>query len=343
MAVVSLLAAGNALAQTANPDGSETVWAATMTVGTLSSTFTPGLTYFGFDEANQFGSLEPNEFTYDSESYLIRWLRTYEGQNLSGCMTNSLNIFQAGSAGLGNIGNSIAVLQLGGHSFPFADAVEVTGGFRTWCDVPAAELYSVDLVSAPANGTDYLPDEAVRATATFGKPVAVAPSAVSASEDTLTLTLADAPAPGQDVSVSYMDPTPGDDPDAIQDARAGNDAETFTQGVPNPSQDDVATLRDLTIANATETLLLDRAFDSALTEYTAPVGDFVDTLTVKATPTADAAAVAFLDATDTVLIDADAATDDFQVSLPPGMTAIKVRVTSVDATAMLRRSTVSTP
>ena len=167
----------------------------------------------------------------------------------------------------------------------------------------------------------------------IGSAPAVEPSAVSASEETLTLTLADAPTPGDDVSVSYMDPTGGDDPAAIQDARAGNDAEAFTQGVPNPPQDDVATLRDLTIANATETLLLDQEFDSALTDYTAPVGDVVDTLTVKATPTADAAAVLYLDAADTELIDADAATAGFQVSLPPGRTAIQVRVTSVDTTA----------
>ena len=95
-----------------------------------------------------------------------------------------------------------------------------------------------------------------------------------------------------------------------------------------------ATLENLAISNATEALLLDRAFDSEVTAYTASVADA--TLTLKATPTDEDATVAFfLDAADMALTDADAMTDDFQVSLTTGLTTINVRVTAVDAvTAM---------
>ena len=59
-------------------------------------------------------------------------------------------------------------------------------------------------------------------------------SSVAASGSTVTLTLASAIAAGQTVSVTYTDPSAGNDGAAIQDA-VGNDAATFTQTVTNNS------------------------------------------------------------------------------------------------------------
>ena len=51
----------------------------------------------------------------------------------------------------------------------------------------------------------------------------------------MTLSLARVVAKDQPVSVTYTDPSAGDDPNAVQDA-AGNDAKTFTQPVTNNSE-----------------------------------------------------------------------------------------------------------
>ena len=59
-------------------------------------------------------------------------------------------------------------------------------------------------------------------------------SSVAASGSTVTLTLASAIAAGQAVSVTYTDPSAGNDTNAVQDA-VGNDAATFTRTVTNNS------------------------------------------------------------------------------------------------------------
>ena len=66
-------------------------------------------------------------------------------------------------------------------------------------------------------------------------PGAPSVSSVAASGRDVTLTLARVVAKDQPVSVTYSDPSAGDDPNAVQDA-AGNDAKTFTQPVTNNSE-----------------------------------------------------------------------------------------------------------
>ena len=66
-------------------------------------------------------------------------------------------------------------------------------------------------------------------------PGAPSVSSVAASGQDVTLTLARVVAKDQPVSVTYTDPSAGDDSAAIQD-EAGNDAETFTQPVTNNSE-----------------------------------------------------------------------------------------------------------
>ena len=76
VAVVSLLAAGNALAQandittpTANADGSDTLWTATMTVEAYTDDI--GTSYIGYYAASSAGSLSSDTFTIGSTSYPV--------------------------------------------------------------------------------------------------------------------------------------------------------------------------------------------------------------------------------------------------------------------------------
>ena len=80
-------------------------------------------------------------------------------------------------------------------------------------------------------------------------PGAPSVSSVAATGQDVTLTLARVVAEDQPVSVTYTDPSAGDDPNAVQDA-AGNDAKTFTQPVTNNSEH-ISTGPDFGAATAT--------------------------------------------------------------------------------------------
>ena len=107
---------------------------------------------------------------------------------------------------------------------------------------------------------------------------------------------------------------------------------------------DDATLRALSLGDAAA---LDPAFDAATTTYTAAVANAVEQVTVTATPNAAGATVAYLDATDMPLADAqtdddgDAATLGHQVALPVGDTVIKAQVTAADMTTQAYTVTVT--
>ena len=74
------------------------------------------------------------------------------------------------------------------------------------------------------------------------------------------------------------------------------------------------------------------AFDAETTQYTATVENTVERVTVTAAATADSeATVAYLDASDAVLADADGGSDGHQVDLTVGANTIKVEVTAADA------------
>ena len=101
---------------------------------------------------------------------------------------------------------------------PTAAAVPQNGGTLT--------VTFTETLSSTTAGTGPFAVTAAGAT----RPV----SSVAASGSTVTLTLASAIAVGQAVSVTYTDPSAGNDGAAIQDA-VGNDAATFTQTVTNNS------------------------------------------------------------------------------------------------------------
>ena len=94
-----------------------------------------------------------------------------------------------------------------------------------------------------------------------------------------------------------------------------------------------ATLRGLALSNAADDapITLNPVFAPSLALYTASVAHEVDTITVAATTSHAGARVAYLDAHDAVIPDADSQQVGHQVTLPVGQTIIKGRVTAEDA------------
>ena len=97
---------------------------------------------------------------------------------------------------------------------------------------------------------------------------------------------------------------------------------------------DDADLTGLALKNASDdsTIDLNETFASATKSYTADVLNAVDEITVEPAKSDSNATVAYLDASDTVLTDADGATG-FQVALAEGENTIKVKVTAEDGNA----------
>ena len=87
---------------------------------------------------------------------------------------------------------------------------------------------------------------------------------------------------------------------------------------------------------------LDPVFDPDMSRYTASVPHAVASITVNATPRISQATLAYFDADDQELADADADTDGHQVSLSSGDNVIKVAVTSEDETLRRRYTIVMT-
>ena len=93
-----------------------------------------------------------------------------------------------------------------------------------------------------------------------------------------------------------------------------------------------ATLSGLALKNAADDSVIDlnETFASGTKSYTADVASGVTSITVEATPTDSIATFAYLDASDTVLADADTNKTGFQVALAEGQNSIKVEVTAQD-------------
>ena len=93
-----------------------------------------------------------------------------------------------------------------------------------------------------------------------------------------------------------------------------------------------ATLSGLTLKDATDDSAIDlnETFASGTKSYTADVASGVTSITVEATTTDSIATFAYLDASDTVLADADTNKTGFQVALAEGQNSIKVEVTAQD-------------
>ena len=94
-----------------------------------------------------------------------------------------------------------------------------------------------------------------------------------------------------------------------------------------PATDD-ASLASLSLSEGT----LSPGFASDTTGYTATVGNAVSSITVTPATSSASASVAYLDASDQALADADANSDGQQVALDAGENSIKVQVTAEDTT-----------
>ena len=90
-----------------------------------------------------------------------------------------------------------------------------------------------------------------------------------------------------------------------------------------------AALSSLSLSDGT----LDPVFDPDTTSYTASVPHAVTSITVSATPNDPQATLAYFDADDQALADADSVTEGYQANLVVGDNTIKVRVASGDETA----------
>ena len=115
------------------PDGEETVFSATMTVGVSNVDI-------GFDHLNSQGSLVPREFTYDNVTVPVHWILAFPGSS-SGCRppgTPTLQVFNAVGTGWNHLDDR-GVLQLGRDKFAFSDSNGIASD-RGWCGVTADDL-----------------------------------------------------------------------------------------------------------------------------------------------------------------------------------------------------------
>ncbi|MDE0196402.1 MAG: cadherin-like beta sandwich domain-containing protein, partial [bacterium] len=178
---------------------------------------------------------------------------------------------------------------------------------------------------------------AVKKTPQGGVEQAVALTGTPAIDGrTVTLTLASPAAATDDgFKVSYTRPRTGTD-NALEDA-AGNEVASFTdESAANtgpPSTD--ATLSGLALEDADGTpISLNETFAAATLSYTADVPDAVGSVTVTTAAGHAGATLAFLDAGDAALTDADLVKAGFQLALAEGANTLKVKVTAEDGNAM---------
>ena len=109
---------------------------------------------------------------------------------------------------------------------------------------------------------------------------------------------------------------------------------TVTRAEPEQILSADATLRSLALSDASDDsdIPLSPPFASGHTSYTASVLNGVDKITIAPTTTNNAASVAYLDGSNTAILDADTTKNGRQVSLAVGPNTIKVQVTAADGT-----------
>ena len=103
---------------TANADGSDTLWSATLTVGT------DNLGTFGYHRVNAFGSLSSDTFDFDGST-----------RTISSMHRGTVSFTLAISPKLNDIGN--ATLHLGSEEYDFADATPSGVDLLTWTTLPS--------------------------------------------------------------------------------------------------------------------------------------------------------------------------------------------------------------
>ena len=150
---------------------------------------------------------------------------------------------------------------------------------------------------------------------------------------TVTLTLATAAvSTDTGIKVSYAKPASGSG-NKLENA-AGREVESFTdQAVTNTTIATDATLSALALEDGDGNAIpLDPTFATGTTSYTASVASDVAEITVDPTVNESNATVAYFDASDVAIPDADGVADGHQVELVAGDNTIKVQVTAQDTT-----------
>ena len=137
--LTALLAGGSAFAATENPDGSETLWSATLTVKTGTSFNGDGY-YSRPDPDEDQGALTSTSFTYNGNTHSFTFFGV---EHTRGCPeATTLSSFTLFDTVGGNWQNAETrwVLYVGSHALDFADAAHLSGVEATWCDVTTADL-----------------------------------------------------------------------------------------------------------------------------------------------------------------------------------------------------------
>ena len=222
-----------------------------------------------------------------------------------------------------------------GGTYPYSIELAsgtMPGGEWVGFSVPASETSPAQLGTDPAACTAPL---RFCASIAGGTPALTFPNAAhgvnliisqlgSTAPHTATATLAIAADTPADTTITFGPM------DTSLIPRAGGMTITVTgRGGALPASND-ATLRGLAVNDGTSDLRLTPTFVWTTTSYAALVANTVDQVTVTPATNDDNAEVAYLDASDNELTDADTTADGFQVALANGTTTIEVQVTAAD-------------
>ena len=222
--------------------------------------------------------------------------------------------------------SSIAELELQGNAvfpLPVSVTLEKVGTSQFKAVAPTAAPFALEIgigVSASGEIAGGANTVTIPAGSVESAPLAV--NRVAGTEDPVTVDIRGLPNP------------PGDH----RGYALEKDGALPLELAPRAGPETDATLSALVLSDGT----LSPSFVKGVTSYTATVGNAVSSITVTPTKSKDNARVAFLDANDNVLADADTNTDGQQVDLSVGENTLKVKVTAEDNATTLTYTIVVT-
>lgn len=222
--------------------------------------------------------------------------------------------------------SSIAELELQGNAvfpLPVSVTLEKVGTSQFKAVAPTAAPFALEIgigVSASGEIAGGANTVTIPAGSVESAPLAV--NRVAGTEDPVTVDIRGLPNP------------PGDH----RGYALEKDGALPLELAPRAGPETDATLSALVLSDGT----LSPSFVKGVTSYTATVGNAVSSITVTPTKSKDNARVAFLDANDNALADADTSTDSQQVDLSVGENTLKVKVTAEDNATTLTYTIVVT-
>ena len=142
--LTALLAGGSGFAATENPDGSETLWSATLTV--KMGTAYGGDGYYSAPDPDE-GALTSTSFTYNGNTFTFDFF----GIESSSChpgtpSTRNFVLFDTDTISDWENAETRWVLHVGSHTFDFADAGTLKGAEAVWCGVTDLGWSDSDMV-----------------------------------------------------------------------------------------------------------------------------------------------------------------------------------------------------